>query len=159
MQKVKSGLVAAAAAGALATGIMPAGAAEAPTPTVERITKFLNSAAPSDTVDAAAPCRKAITRFNYTGYRACGEGRVMDVDWDRNGSVDESFVIAPNREIWHIWANSRGWKELPGDGRGDTFWGWSKYGRVRCVAVWAGSTVWDNPFDGSRWLGWERGTC
>lgn len=156
----KAGLVAATALAGLAAGIAPAGAAQAPAADRADVQKFILSAsAPATDSDAAAPCRKAITRFNYTGYRACGSGRVMDVDWDQNGSIDESFVIAPNREIWHIWARSGGWKELPGDGRGDTFWGWSKYGKVRCVAVWAGSTVWANPFDGTRWRGWDRGTC
>lgn len=154
------GLAAALAAGALATGMSTAGAAEVSMSATTSTSTTVNGAAlADDTMDAAAPCKTAITRFNYTGYRACGSGRVLDVDWDQNGSTDESFVIAPNREIWHIWATAGGWKELTGNGRGDTFWGWSRYGNVRCVAVWAGSTVWGNVYDGSGWSGWSRGTC
>ena len=44
---------------------------------------------------------------------------VLAIDWDRNGTVDECFGIAPDRSIWHEWASSNGWVRMPGGGLAD----------------------------------------
>jgi hypothetical protein len=111
------------------------------------------------TASDAKPESCAISRWDYPGGRMCGPHTWMDVDWDLNGSNDETFVIAPNREIWHIWANSNGWKEMPGEGRADTFHLWARFGSWRCVAVWAGTDSWNTIFDNGKWHGWTRGAC
>jgi hypothetical protein len=108
-------------------------------------------------VQAAASCD--ITRWGHTGKYLCGAGHVENVDWDWNGSTDETFVIAPNRQIWHIWATANGWEEMPGNGRADLFSALAGDGTWHCVAVYAGNTEWDNRFNGSGWSGWARGGC
>ena len=44
---------------------------------------------------------------------------VLTVDWDRNGTIDECFGVAPNRTIWHDWATSGGWQQMYGGGLAD----------------------------------------
>lgn len=43
----------------------------------------------------------------------------MKVDWTSNGSFDECFGIAPDRQIYHAWPNSVGWDPMPNNGRAD----------------------------------------
>lgn len=44
---------------------------------------------------------------------------IYKVDWDRDGTVDECFGVAPDRTIWHEWARSNGWVRMPGGGLAD----------------------------------------
>ncbi|MEI5103743.1 hypothetical protein RB200_41280 [Streptomyces sp. PmtG] len=77
-----------------------------------------------------------ITRFGHKGKYLCGTNyRAGAADWNHDRKVDEYFVIAPNRTIWHIWANSGGWKEMPNRGRADDIEGWVKDGTTRIVYV------------------------
>jgi hypothetical protein len=144
----RTGLAAVVAAGALVAGIAPATAATGTAGTADH------------GVRSAAACKVKVKAWGYTGYRMCGAGHYKAIDWNNSGSTDEVFVIAPNREIWHVWANAGGWKEMPGNGRGDKIYDWSKNGSHRCVSVVAnGAGVWKNVFGGHSWSGWKRGTC
>ncbi|WP_433262051.1 hypothetical protein ACQPZF_28450 [Actinosynnema sp. CS-041913] len=58
---------------------------------------------------AAAPC--PIERFTYWGTALC-DTHVLDVDWG-NGRL-ESFVVGTNRQVWHAWPGSGGWKSMGG---------------------------------------------
>ncbi|MEO6085944.1 MAG: hypothetical protein ABIQ18_22810 [Umezawaea sp.] len=141
-RKVRMGAIAAFAG--IAGMLIPAGQAVAA------------PSADADGVQAAASCN--ITRWGHTGKYMCGSFTVLDMDWDGNGSTDETFVIAPNREIWHSWDNANGWREMPGNGRADIMWDFSASGSRRCVSVLAGDTEYANKFNGS-WSGWARGGC
>ena len=44
---------------------------------------------------------------------------VVVVDWERNGTWDECFGIAPDRTIYHAWTNSVGWQQMPNNGKAD----------------------------------------
>ncbi|MGB8944246.1 MAG: hypothetical protein WCD21_29050 [Streptomyces sp.] len=154
----KAALGATAALAALSGAFVPsASAAPAPAPAA--------SADPTATVvraataDASAQaCAHPIQRWGHWGCMK-GSNTGLDVDWDGNGSRDETFVIGTNRGIYHIWANAGGWKEMPGGGRADQIWGVGKGPGYRCVGVWAGNTVYANVFHDGKWHNWERGTC
>lgn len=158
----KTGLAAAAALASLTVGSIPASAAQAPAPT-RNLEKAIITFVDVGEAGITAPCKngkQAITRWGHTGYKSCHKYTVMDVDWDGNDTRDETFVIAPNREIWHIWAKAGGWKEMPGNGRADTFRGVAKSGKLRCVEVNVkGAGIWGNVFNGSKWLGWVNKRC
>ncbi|MGA5302100.1 hypothetical protein ACPCHT_19385 [Nucisporomicrobium flavum] len=92
---------------------------------------------------------------------------VRKVDWDGNGTIDECFGIAPDRTIWHEWATSRGWVQMPGGGRADdtlpSQWPAPGYRRV-VVYVANPKSHWYQDFvPGSGWTGhWYRcvsGVC
>ncbi|MEU6283800.1 hypothetical protein [Streptomyces sp. NPDC047028] len=141
----RTGLAAVVAAGALVAGIAPATAA---------------TGTAAHGVRSAAACKVKVKAWGYTGYRMCGAHHYWSADWNHDKTRDEVFVIAPNREIWHVWANAGGWKEMPGNGHGDRLYDWSKNGSHRCVSVVAnGAGVWKNVFGGHSWSGWKRGTC
>ncbi|MBB4965456.1 hypothetical protein [Saccharothrix violaceirubra] len=58
---------------------------------------------------AAADC--PVDRYGYRGYALCGT-RVLDVDWGNRRY--ETFVVGTNREVWHAWPGSGGWKSMHG---------------------------------------------
>jgi hypothetical protein len=96
------------------------------------------------------------------------EGTTINrVDWDGNGTVDECFGIAPNRTIWHEWATSNGWVQMPGNGRADDMLPpqWPGAGKRRVVVYVANPrSHWFQDFvPGSGWTGrWNRcvsGVC
>lgn len=95
-------------------------------------------------------------RYGYYGEALCGTW-IMDVDWNADGTLDETFVIAPNRTIWHAWPGSGGWYEMPGKGLADdtgiAYW----FGADRRVTVWvAGHGIWCNAdvAGPAGWTGW-----
>ena len=45
--------------------------------------------------------------------------RVALADWDRDGTPDECFGIAPDRRIYHAWRTSNGWDPMPHNGLAD----------------------------------------
>ncbi|MCI3273631.1 hypothetical protein [Streptomyces cylindrosporus] len=97
-----------------------------------------------------------ITKWHYTGTYKCGT-KVLSADWTANGSVDEVFVIAPNRHIWHVWKNAGGWKEMPGGGRADNTTGYTFWdGIERCVIVYVNSAphYYQNCFRNGAWHTW-----
>ncbi|MET9914336.1 hypothetical protein ABZZ74_47865 [Streptomyces sp. NPDC006476] len=112
---------------------------------------------------STAGCYHNITRWNHTGKYICGEPQAAyDVDWNADGRYDETFVIAPNREIWHTWANAGGWKELPpGNGFADYFSDFENLPRgQRCVEVYVrGDGEYVNVFRDGKWRGWSVHTC
>ena len=166
MRAVKIGLTAVLAAGSLATGIGTAGAAQASTTGARHVVaQSAEHRATGSGVSGAvaAACSKKIVRWGYTGYRMCGGGNgyhYWDIDWNRDRKTDETFVIAPNRQIWHVWNLAGRWQQMPGNGRGDRFFDMSRSGSHRCVSVVVnGAGVWRNKYNGHKWGGWARGTC
>ncbi|MFE3200163.1 hypothetical protein [Embleya sp. NPDC059237] len=110
---------------------------------------------PSASTAAAASC--SVTRWGYKGTAKCNT--TMDVDWDGNGSTDETFVIAPDRTIWHTWKAAGAWKEMPGNGRADDTYGVATIGtKYRDVFVLAGGTVYCSAHFNGSWHGWAK-TC
>jgi hypothetical protein len=106
---------------------------------------------------AAAPGEAGVlsfqsTCFGYTGTFKDGS-IVLLVDWQT--TRDECFGIAPNRTIWHTWAGSGGWVQMPGNGHADdtgtTFLESAAGSRI--VSVWVnGSGEWCQNF--ARATGW-----
>ncbi|MGW2523024.1 hypothetical protein ACWC09_39795 [Streptomyces sp. NPDC001617] len=97
-----------------------------------------------------------IKKWHYTGSYKCGT-TVLSADWTGNGSVDEVFVVAPNRHIWHVWKNAGGWKEMPGGGRADNMSGYTFWDGVeRCVTVRVNSSphYYQNCFYSGTWHNW-----
>ncbi|GGX78480.1 hypothetical protein [Streptomyces anandii] len=139
-----------ALAGGLTVGLLPAAATAAPARADSTVAR---PAAASGNAVAAGSC--AITRWANKGYYKCGT-RVLDVDWDKNGTTDETFVVAANRTIWHTWRAADGWKEMPGHGRADNTGGWARIANWRAVTVWAGSTSYCNTFKSGKWHSWKR---
>jgi hypothetical protein len=68
------------------------------------------------------------------GVKSC-DSDVLSADWDRNGTVDEEFVVAPNRTIWHTWQRAGKWIEMEHGGRADNTSGYSTPHGKRCVYV------------------------
>ncbi|MGI5455008.1 hypothetical protein ACQEWB_17880 [Streptomyces sp. CA-249302] len=98
----------------------------------------------------------AIKKWGYTGHYKCGS-HVVEADWTANGSVDEVFVVATNRHIYHVWKNAGGWQEMPGGGRADNTTGYLFWDGVRrCVIVYVTSnnTHYQNCFSGGKWHNW-----
>ncbi|GAA1356190.1 hypothetical protein GCM10009612_21910 [Streptomyces beijiangensis] len=63
---------------------------------------------PATSASAASfSCSTYSGTFNSYGARG--------VDWMYG--PDECFGVAPSGTIWHSWAGSGGWKEMPGNGR------------------------------------------
>jgi hypothetical protein len=81
------------------------------------------------TLDYPANC------FGYIGNFREGTG-ILVADWDGVGNADECFGIAPNRTIWHAWAGSGGWKEMPNNGRADYMHSAYTTGGRAGVRVW-----------------------
>ncbi|WP_331769846.1 hypothetical protein OG948_39690 (plasmid) [Embleya sp. NBC_00888] len=110
----------------------------------------------------AATCTSvAVTRFDHTGYKRC-DTRTMDADWNNDGNVDESFVVAPDRTIRHINAGSGGWKEMPyGFHADDMFGAKAQYGML-CVKVWLKPGIFNETliyascFSDGSWQPWWR---
>ena len=113
------------------------------------------SAATHDASAASAACRHKIVRWHHTGYYRCGSSP-MDAEWDAGNSVDETFVIGPNRHIYHIWANSGGWKEMPGNGRADDTYSYDWSDGYRTVAVFVGEAKWCTQYRHHQWTAWHR---
>jgi hypothetical protein len=116
------------------------------------------TAVPSGTVVAARSC--PITMWGHTGYYNCDPYfKNGYLDWDENRTVDEVFVVAPNRTIWHTWASAGGWKEMPGNGRADRVYGPVETGNPyrRCIIVFVDNAsyhYWQNCFYSGRWHTW-----
>jgi hypothetical protein len=105
--------------------------------------------------EAARGCR--VTAWGHTGYYKCGTDlNAGKISWNRDGKIDEIFVIAPDRTIWHTWAAAGGWKEMPGNGRADDMLGKNTDGEYRCVAVWVnqGFHYWQNCYFNGHWHRW-----
>ncbi len=101
----------------------------------------------------------AITRWGHTGYRWCGHGYV-DADWDGNGTTDETFVVAPNRTIWHTWKAAGGWKEMPHNGRADGVQNYVRSNHTgigRVVNVIANGVSYYSSYSQGKWWGWYKG--
>jgi hypothetical protein len=137
-------LLAIAGAAVLALGTAPA-AAQAAAPAMAR--------EPVQQATAAA-CGESYWAFGYTGTMRCGT-LPLRCDWDNNGTIDEVFVIAPSRTIWHAWPGSGGWKEMPNNGSADNTWKCYRKGKgQRQVEVWTSSpNVWYSYYSGG-WQGW-----
>ncbi|WP_331765961.1 hypothetical protein [Embleya sp. NBC_00896] len=138
------------------------GVAAATVTALAAVTTGSVTAAPSasDRSEVAACDPVGVTRFNHTGYKACNT-RTVDVDWNKDGQSDESFVVAPDRTIWHIEAASDGWKEMPHGFRADDMVGagWT-YGQ-RCVRVLVKTLInenqiWSSCFSDGSWHPWWR---
>ena len=105
---------------------------------------------------AAGPATACpILAYGYLGNYLCSSNpyRVL---W---GTTDETFVIAPNRAIYHAWAGSGGWKQMPGGGLADdvvtAYW----VGNDRLVVVWVrgiGDYCTYDPAGSAGWNGWQR---
>jgi hypothetical protein len=108
-------------------------------------------------VQAACP----ITRYGYAGQAMCNT-YVIDVDWNGLGWL-ETFIIAPNRTIWHAWQNSGGWHVMPGGGLADDMWDVYRYTNGdRLVEVWVngiGRFCTKDPIGSGGWNGWRRPPC
>ncbi|MFJ2581819.1 hypothetical protein [Kitasatospora aureofaciens] len=103
---------------------------------------------------ARGACR--VTAWGYTGYYKCGTDlRAGYIDWDNDGTVDEVFVIAPDRTIWHTWAAAGGWQQMPGNGHADDMLG-ANTKVPRCVAVYVnqGFHYWQNCYFNGHWHRW-----
>ncbi|MEU3414549.1 hypothetical protein ABZ760_25340 [Streptomyces sp. NPDC006658] len=107
--------------------------------------------------------RCAVTSpWGVKGYRLCGSDPYKDgyVDWDRNGTTDEVFVIAPNYTIWHTWKAAGRWVEMPGNGRADGIQGPGQLPPprgVRCFIVtvsWKSYPYYQNCYYDGKWHNW-----
>ncbi|MFC7304504.1 hypothetical protein ACFQVC_09800 [Streptomyces monticola] len=153
----KAALAAAAALVGLSAATTPAGAAPVSTGG-DQAAPIISEAGPTGVPTAS--CSHPIKRWGYWGCYKGGPATAYDIDWDRNGTWDQTFVIAPNREIWHVWKGAGSWKEVPyGHGYADHFLQFDAPGAgVRCVAVWAAGRNYVNVF-AKTWLGWQGGLC
>lgn len=130
----------------------PASAETGSTEQTATITRELAVSAKGAGTQAVCP----LYRYGYYGEAMCGTW-ILDVHWNSDGSRPETFVIAPNRTIWHAWPGSGRWHEMPGAGRADdtdiAFW----VGGDRVVSVWvSNSGYWCNtdPAGAAGWTGW-----
>ncbi|UQA97305.1 hypothetical protein [Streptomyces halobius] len=127
--------------------------------TAAAVVGLVAAVAPASSASAAQAARCPVTAWGHTGYYKCGTDlKAGYVDWNRDGRVDEVFVIAPDRTIWHTWAAAGGWKEMPGNGRADNMLGAAETGApTRCVIVYVnkGYHYWQNCFYGGRWHTWK----
>ncbi|MEU7577609.1 hypothetical protein AB0B50_08400 [Streptomyces sp. NPDC041068] len=147
----KSGLAAAAALAGLTAAVLPGGSASAASVSAaER--PSAKTAVKAGGPAVAAAC--SVKRWNHTGKYKCGT-RVMDAHWDSSAGYDETFVIAPDRTIWHIWARSGGWKQMPNGGRADNMAGYDT-SNGRTVAVWVGSVKWCTNYKNNKWNAWHK---
>jgi hypothetical protein len=143
------------AAGLFMLGLLgvPASAKQETAPVVEK-TRVEASAD-----GARAAC--AITRYGYAGQAMCGTF-VIDVDWNGQGWL-ETFIIAPNRTIWHVWPGSGGWFVMPGGGLADDMYDVYRYTNGdRLVEVWVngvGRFCTKDPAGSAGWNGWRRPPC
>jgi hypothetical protein len=106
---------------------------------------------------ASANSCSVTSPWGHRGKYMCGTDLYAGkADWDHDGRVDEMFVIAPNRTIWHDWKNSGGWKVTPGNGRADNVDGTRADAYQRCVWVYvrSGQTHWKNCFYSGTWHNW-----
>jgi hypothetical protein len=96
--------------------------------------------------------------WGHKGYYMCGTNLYAGkADWNQDGQLDEMFVIAPDRTIWHDWKNSGGWKVMPGNGRADDVTGTNPNdasGRCVWVYVDGSGTHWKNCFYSGSWHTW-----
>jgi hypothetical protein len=137
------------------TGQSAAAAAATPapaTPVVTRVKVSTPSAASAPSAAPAASC--PVVRYGYTGNAMCYTW-AMDVDWNGDGRRLETFVVAPNRTVWHAWPGSGGWRVMPGNKTADDMenaW-WS--GTTRNIAVWVNhpTVYWCISDPGSGWTG------
>ena len=107
---------------------------------------------------ASAESCPVTSPWGHHGYYMCStELDAGKADWNGDGRIDEMFVIAPDRTIWHDWAASGGWQPMPGNGRADEMVGTNHDGFQRCVIVKvdSGPSYWQNCFRHGRWHGWE----
>ncbi|WP_069884912.1 hypothetical protein [Streptomyces luteocolor] len=145
----KTGLAAAAALAGLTAAVVPGSSASA---APSAAAPSVKTAARAGGVAAAAGC--PVTRFGHAGRYKC-HTRVMDAYWDSRPGYDETFVIAPDRTIWHIWGRSGGWKRMPNGGKADNMAGYDT-ANGRTVAVWVGSTKWCTNYKNNKWNAWHK---
>lgn len=109
------------------------------------------------------PPTSCSTSWNFTdrwGRRGTFKctSHVMEINWFGTGRI-EYFGVAPDRTIWHSWATSGWWVEMPHDGRADDVYGVraSLSGGRRTVDVWAATHVWSSTDynDGRSWQPWQ----
>ncbi|GIG68795.1 hypothetical protein Pen01_50900 [Phytomonospora endophytica] len=107
---------------------------------------------PGGADSALAACTNRITRFGYSGCMSDGT-QPADCPWD------ESFVIAPDRTIWHAWPRSGGWKEMPNYGKADFATNCYYNGNNKHqIDVWVQYTgaYYYSYHSGGAWHGWYR---
>jgi hypothetical protein len=104
---------------------------------------------------AAATDTSYVLAFGYQGKDICGTA--LACDWNGNAINDETFVIAPDRTIWHAWPNSGGWYQMPNNGKADDTHNCyiNGNGQRQVEVSVIGSGVWYSYYSGG-WRGWYR---
>lgn len=103
---------------------------------------------------AAAGCD--IRRFGYWGTQRCGS-HDMSCDWNRDGYVDEIFIVSHRYTIWHIWPGGGDWREMPNHGKAWDTWNcyWNGNGKRQVEVLTYNDGIWYSYYSGG-WRGWYR---
>ncbi|GAA0251197.1 hypothetical protein GCM10010492_59380 [Saccharothrix mutabilis subsp. mutabilis] len=116
------GVATATVAGTAIMLVAPASAAPGTTSAPASVSTFTP-------IGAAEAENCPVDRYGYRGWSPCGS-RGIDVNWGNNRL--ETFVVGTNRQVYHAWPGSGGWKSMGG-------WAWHildarKQGKARIVA-------------------------
>lgn len=143
------------AACAVAFGALAGGTATASASSTDgRETTITRTVATQKAGALAAGC--TVYAYGYRGTAKC-DSDVLVVTW--SSGRYETFVIAPDRTIWHAWPGAGGWHVMPGNGRADdTYSAWWS-GANRVVSVWVngvGRYCSTDPSTSASWGSWYR---
>jgi hypothetical protein len=157
------GILAVPASAQQSTSAQQTSAAAGLTAKPARMTPLPMNTGSTATLSASA----ASYSFNCFGY----VGTVLDASFTAYRITwadgrDECFAIAPSRSIWHTWPGAGGWKQMPGNGHADEFYGFFNLytnagdtytGHAVQVHLLASDNLYCNYNDESsnKWSGWK----